>query len=77
MWQASNVDLGIFDSFRLHTSAAVPNCTFGFDPCGNFAHEHSLLQDSYAIVPTGPSLGVKLDEAVIALYAIYAQEWLG
>ncbi len=75
MWQASNVDLGIFDAFRLHASAAAPNCTFGSDLCGNFAHEHSLLkeplvQDGYAIVPTGPGLGVELDEEAVARYAL-------
>ena len=82
VWQASNVDLGIFDAFRLHASAAAPNCTFGSDLCGNFAHEHSLLkeplvQDGYAIVPTGPGLGVELDEDAVARYAISAQQWPG
>ena len=82
VWQASNVDLGIFDAFRLHASAAAPNCTFGSDLCGNFAHEHSLLkaplvQDGYAIVPTGPGLGVELDEDAVARYAISAQHWPG
>ena len=82
VWQASNVDLGIFDAFRLHASAAAPNCTFGSDLCGNFVHEHSLLkeplvQDSYAIVPTGPGLGVELDEEAVARYAISTQQWPG
>ena len=82
VWQASNVDLGIFDAFRLHASAAAPNCTFGSDLCGNFVHEHSLLkeplvQDGYAIVPTGPGLGVELDEDAVARYAISAQQWPG
>ena len=82
VWQASNVDLGIFDAFRLHASAAAPNCTFGSDLCGNFVHEHSLLkeplvQDGYAIVPTGPGLGVELDEEAVARYAISAQQWPG
>ena len=75
VWQASNVDLGVFDVFRLHASAAVPNCTLGSDLCGNFVHEHSLLakplvQDGYAIVPEEPGLGIELDEEAVERYAL-------
>lgn len=82
VWQASNVDLGLFDAFRLHAAAAAPNCTFGSDLCGNFAHEHSLLKEplvqrGYAIVPTRPGLGVDLHEEAVARYAIAAQQWPG
>ena len=75
VWQASNVDLGIFDVFRLHASAATPNCTLGSDLCGNFVHEHSLLaeplvHDGYAAVPEKPGLGVELDEEAVQRYAL-------
>ena len=75
VWQASNVDLGIFDAFRLHASAAAPNCTLASDLCGNFVHEHSLLaeplvSDGYAVVPDGPGLGVELDEDAVRRYAV-------
>jgi muconate cycloisomerase len=75
VWQASNVDLGIFDAFRLHASAAVPNCTLGSDLCGNFVHEHSLLKhplvkEGYAEVPDGPGLGIELDEDAIEKYRV-------
>lgn len=75
VWQASNVDLGIFDAFRLHASAAAPNCTLGSDLCGNFVHVHSLLkeplvQDGYAVVPDRPGLGVELDEEAVARYRV-------
>ncbi|MBM3265460.1 MAG: mandelate racemase/muconate lactonizing enzyme family protein [candidate division Zixibacteria bacterium] len=75
VWQASNVDLGIFDVFRLHASAAAPNCTLGSDLCGNFVHENSLLKkplvrDGYAVVPEGPGLGVELDEAALDRYTL-------
>ena len=75
VWQASNVDLGVFDAFRLHASAAAPNCTLGSDLCGNFVHEHSLLKeplvvDGYAAVPDGPGLGVELDEAAVERYRV-------
>ncbi|MBT5452444.1 MAG: mandelate racemase, partial [Gemmatimonadetes bacterium] len=72
--------LGIFDAFRLHASAAVGNCTFGSDLCGNFVHEHSLLseplvKDGYAIVPEGPGLGVELDEEAVARYTLSSEQW--
>ncbi|MCC7263949.1 MAG: mandelate racemase/muconate lactonizing enzyme family protein [Candidatus Latescibacteria bacterium] len=75
VWQASNVDLGIFDAFRLQASAAAPNCTLGSDLCGNFVHEHSLLarplvQDGYARVGEEPGLGVELDEEAVARYTV-------
>ena len=75
VWQASNVDLGLFDVFRLHASAAVGNCTLGSDLCGNFVHEHSLLAtplvvDGYARAPEGPGLGVELDEEAVARYTV-------
>ncbi len=80
VWQASNVDLGLFDAFRLHASAAAPNCTLGSDLCGNFVHEHSLLneplvKDGYAIVPDRPGLGVELDWEAVAHYAVFSEEW--
>ena len=75
VWQASNVDLGVFDAFRLHASAAVTNCTLGSDLCGNFVHEHSLLveplvQDGYAAVTEKPGLGIELDEDAVMRYAV-------
>ena len=80
VWQASNVDLGLFDLFRLHASVATPNCTLGSDLCGNFAHEHSLLatplvEAGYAAAPEGPGLGVALDEEAVARYTVRQQEW--
>jgi len=80
VWQASNVDLGIFDAFRLHASAAVPNCTYGSDLCGNFVHEHSLLKeplvrDGVANVPDGPGLGVELAEEAVARYETFHEQW--
>ncbi|MDA0336345.1 MAG: mandelate racemase/muconate lactonizing enzyme family protein, partial [bacterium] len=80
VWQASNVDLGLFDVFRLHASAAAPNCTFGSDLCGNFVHEHSLLAQPLvaggrAVVPDGPGLGVELDEEAVARYQVAHEQW--
>ena len=33
VWQAFNVDPGLFDVFRMHASAAAPNCTLGSAIC--------------------------------------------
>ncbi len=75
VWNASNVDLGVHDAYRMHASAAAPNCTLGSDLCGNFVHEHSLLaeplvQDGYAVVPDKPGLGVELDDDAVQKYAV-------
>ena len=75
VWQASNLDLGLFDAYRLHASAAASNCTMASDLSGNFAHEHSLLTEplvceGYAIVPEGPGLGVELDEEAVQRYEV-------
>ena len=75
VWNASNVDLGIHDAYRLHASAAAANCTLGSDLCGNFVHAHSLLaeplvKDGYALVPDRPGLGVELDEEAVARYTV-------
>jgi muconate cycloisomerase len=75
VWIASNVDLGLFDVFRLHAAVATPNCTFGSDISGNFAHEHTLLTeplvvDGQARAPAGPGLGVELDEEAVLRYTV-------
>ena len=75
VWNASNVDLGIHDAYRMHASAAAANCTLGSDLCGNFVHEHSLLaeplvKDGYALVSDKPGLGVELDEEAVQRYRV-------
>ena len=76
VWQASNVDVGLFDAYRAHASAACPNCTLGSDLCGNFVHEHSLLseplvRDGHVTVTGKPGLGVELDEEAVQRYAVH------
>ena len=75
VWQASNVDLGVSDAFRMHASAAAANCTLGSDLSGNFVHEHSLLAgplvvDGYAVVSDKPGLGIELDEDAVERYTV-------
>ena len=77
VWQASNVDLGLFDVFRAHASLAAPACTLGSDLCGNFAHEHSLLAQplvtaGHIVLSERPGLGVDLDEEAVQRYLVPA-----
>ena len=68
----SNLELGIGTAAMLHVAAAFPEVdtdAFPADTIGPFYHEADLLTQSldlgppYAMVPTGPGLGVELDEA--------------
>ena len=75
VWTGSNVDLSLFDVYRLHAAVAAPNCTLGSDICGNFVHEHSLLtkplvEHGVARAPEGPGLGIELDEEAVQRYTV-------
>ncbi len=68
----SNLELGIGTAAMLHVAAAFPEVdtdSFPADTIGPFYHEADLLTQPldlgppYAMVPTGPGLGVELDEA--------------
>ena len=68
----SNLELGIGTAAMLHVAAAFPEVdtdAFPADTIGPFYHEADLLTQPldlgppYAMVPTGPGLGVELDEA--------------
>ncbi|HEX3150762.1 MAG TPA: enolase C-terminal domain-like protein [Gemmataceae bacterium] len=67
----SNLELGIGTAAMLHVAAALPEIdtdSFPADTIGPFYHEADLLTrpldlgPPYALVPTGPGLGVELDE---------------
>ncbi len=75
VWQASNVDNGLFDACRAQASLAAGNCTLGSDLCGNFAHEHSLLQEPLVVdgriaATDKPGIGVELDEEAVERYRV-------
>lgn len=70
----SGCELGVTLAAMLHTAAVLPNLTYDVD-----AHYHHLLDDVIAggkmkyengsiAVPTGPGLGVQLDEDRMARY---------
>ncbi|HEV3440760.1 MAG TPA: mandelate racemase/muconate lactonizing enzyme family protein [Gemmata sp.] len=75
----SNLELGIGTAAMLHVAAAFPevDCdTFPADTIGPFYHDgdvvtHPLeLGPPYAKVPSGPGLGVELDEAALARWRV-------
>jgi muconate cycloisomerase len=73
----SNLELGIASAAMAHLAAASPGIGAEEFPCdilGPLAYEHDLLAEPVAYkdgavrVPTGPGLGVELDEAMVARY---------
>ncbi|WP_020475191.1 mandelate racemase/muconate lactonizing enzyme family protein [Zavarzinella formosa] len=75
----SNLELGIGTAAMLHVAAAFPevDCdTFPADTIGPFYHAGEVITQPldlgppYAIVPTGPGLGVELDEEAVARWRV-------
>jgi len=73
----SNLELGIGTAAMLHVAAALPaidSVRYPGDFIGPLYHETDLLRNPLslgpveAIVPTGPGLGVELDEALLDQY---------
>jgi muconate cycloisomerase len=75
VWHGSAHELGILDAAMIHACAAAPACT---QPSDILSHqrEHSLLvepirfENSCAVVPDGPGLGVELDTDALQRYAV-------
>jgi L-alanine-DL-glutamate epimerase-like enolase superfamily enzyme len=71
---AAHVSMGtpIHIAASLHLAAATPNfliceCPSGENPIGNnLLHEPIVCEDGYFELPTGPGLGVALDEEALA-----------
>jgi muconate cycloisomerase len=68
----SNLELGVGTAAMLHVAAAFPEIdsdSYPADTIGPFYHESDLITNPldlgppYAHIPTGPGLGVELDEA--------------
>ena len=76
IWRGSGLDLGILDASYAHVCAATPACTLGSDIVGQFAREDDLIvepliyEDGYVRVPSGPGLGVVLDEDALTHYTV-------
>lgn len=73
-WHGSEVDLGILEVSALHACAAAPGCKLPSDIFGELVREDDLLVDpiqfeqGYACLPTGPGLGIVLDQNALARY---------
>jgi muconate cycloisomerase len=74
-WRGSEVDLGISETMGLHIAAASVSCTIPSDIFGELVRVDDLLVEGIefrrgaAVVPTGPGLGVELDQAALGKYA--------
>ena len=75
----SNLELGIGTAAMLHVAAAFPEIdtdTFPADTIGPFYHEGEVITQPldlgppHAMVPTGPGLGVELDEKALARFRV-------
>jgi muconate cycloisomerase len=75
----SNLELGIASAAMTHLATASVGIGAEEFPCdilGPLAYEHDLLaepiefRDGAVRVPTGPGLGVELDEAMLARYRV-------
>ena len=76
-WRGSEVDLGISETMGLHIAAASASCTIPSDIFGELVRVDDLIVAGVdfrhgrgaAVVPTGPGLGVELDQAALGRYA--------
>ena len=71
-WHGSEVDLGILEAMYVHQAAAARSCVWPSDIFGRLIRSHDLLKTPleiyppYVSVPSGPGLGVELDEEFVA-----------
>jgi muconate cycloisomerase len=75
-WHGSGVGLGISEAAYTHVSAACKAITLTSDICGETLRVDDLIREpiriehGHALVPTGPGLGVELDEEAVAKYRV-------
>lgn len=80
-WQGTGLDLGIIDTFLLHTSAAAQTASLPGDAIGHLLREDDLIEepllpiDSAIPIPTGSGLGVTLDRKNLESYRIDQMEF--
>jgi muconate cycloisomerase len=81
VWHGTEVDLGILDASYVHACAAAPACTLPSDIIGNFLREDDLIREplryenGFVSLPTGPGLGVELDEVALSRYTVQRREF--
>ncbi len=75
-WHGSALDLGIYTAAQLHLAAVTPNCQLPGDQIGPWLRESHLLKHAFTVengavrVPTGPGLGIDVDESLVERYAV-------
>lgn len=68
-------EFGIGTAAQLHLGAVAPNLLVTNDLCGFMYHQRDIVHDSPVVrhgevfVPSGPGLGVELDDALLARWA--------
>jgi len=76
VWHGSGNDLGILEASFVHACAAVKNATLTSDIFGEFCREDDLLvepleiENGFVKVPTGPGLGVEVDDKALERYRV-------
>jgi muconate cycloisomerase len=77
-WHGSALDLGIYTAAQLHLAAVTPNCQLPGDQIGPWLRETHLLKHDFTVkdgaiaVPTGPGLGIDVDQSLVERYAVEA-----
>lgn len=76
-WHGSEVDLGILEACHLHVAAACRMCLLPCDVFGELIRTDDLIRRPLQSdgagnfhVPSGPGLGVELDEDALARYRV-------
>ncbi|MAE64763.1 MAG: hypothetical protein CMJ18_10895 [Phycisphaeraceae bacterium] len=73
-WSSSGVELGVLDAYILHYSAAARTCVLPGDAFGHDLRENDLINetlqavDGHIDLPSGPGLGVTIDEDALSHY---------
>ena len=71
----SGGELGLSQAAYLHLAASIPNMTISLDTeyahlAGDIVAHRFTLEDGCFAVPTGPGLGVEVEEAALDRYAV-------
>jgi len=72
----SELDFGILEASYVHKVASVPNAKLPSDIFSRLIREHDLLaeplrlEQGHIAVPSGPGIGVQIDESALAHYKI-------
>jgi muconate cycloisomerase len=73
VWHGSGHELGVLDAAMLHSCLASANCTLpsdilSYERVDDLIVKPIDIRDSYAYPPSGPGLGVELDEDAVRKY---------